>query len=448
MSEKLSVIMPLYNADVYLRESLDSVRHQTFADFELICINDASTDTTEDILNEYQNNDSRIKVLVNKERSGAAYCRNIGIKAAKGEYLSFLDGDDIFDEEMLETAYQTAMKKKADIVMFDYKHVPSDMIDKKESIQHSNGFLEKYCTNTFSVLERQPFEIIIWSASPCNKIYKKSFIENNKLEFQNLPSSNDVYFVVMCLLLAQKIIVLNDNRIMLYARDHNQPARISCSRNPMCVYNAMLEVKKGLMERKVFQKCASHFYYMLYQQLMAALQRAGSEEAEKDFCEFLRTTGIKCLGIRDPQIELDTDSYIHSKFVPFMKEGIYADWYRGVNILSIYLDKQSDVLITFIAQYKKNGIQIGVWGAGINGKILIQFCNQHGLAVDLIVDADKQKQGKTFEGYCISPPEKAYGRVKVMIVTGQFMYQDVQKKVRQHDKDMKLLNISSFLNLI
>ena len=52
MSEKLSVIMPLYNADVYLRESLDSVRHQTFADFELICINDASTDTTEDILNE------------------------------------------------------------------------------------------------------------------------------------------------------------------------------------------------------------------------------------------------------------------------------------------------------------------------------------------------------------------------------------------------------------
>ena len=97
MSEKLSVIMPLYNADVYLRESLDSVRHQTFADFELICINDASTDTTEDILNEYKNNDSRIKVLVNKERSGAAYCRNIGITAAKGEYLSFLDGDDIFD---------------------------------------------------------------------------------------------------------------------------------------------------------------------------------------------------------------------------------------------------------------------------------------------------------------------------------------------------------------
>lgn len=82
--------MPLYNADAYLRESLDSVLHQTFTDFELICINDASADTTGDILNEYQNKDSRIKILINADRSGAAHCRNIGIKAAKGEYLSLI----------------------------------------------------------------------------------------------------------------------------------------------------------------------------------------------------------------------------------------------------------------------------------------------------------------------------------------------------------------------
>ena len=91
----ISIIMPLYNAARFLEESLESIRKQSFQDFELICINDASTDNTIQILQTFQIKDSRIKILSNDERRGAAFSRNRGMREAKGTYLSFLDGGDI-----------------------------------------------------------------------------------------------------------------------------------------------------------------------------------------------------------------------------------------------------------------------------------------------------------------------------------------------------------------
>ena len=96
----ISIIMPLYNAAKYLEESINSIRKQTFEDFELICMNDASTDDTLEILRHFRKNDARIKIFSNEERKGAAFSRNRGMKEAGGTYLSFLDGDDIFEEEI------------------------------------------------------------------------------------------------------------------------------------------------------------------------------------------------------------------------------------------------------------------------------------------------------------------------------------------------------------
>ena len=93
---EISVVMPLYNAQKYLKESLDSILCQSFSNFELICINDDSSDDTENILKEYQSRDSRINIYKNAERSGAALSRNKGIEVAKGKYIIFLDGDDLF----------------------------------------------------------------------------------------------------------------------------------------------------------------------------------------------------------------------------------------------------------------------------------------------------------------------------------------------------------------
>lgn len=115
---KVSVIIPVYNVEKYLRECLDSVINQTLNDLEIICINDGSTDGCLDILNEYASRDSRIRII-NKENGGLSAARNDGIMQATGEYIGFVDSDDWISPDFYENLYSAAVKYKADIACGD-----------------------------------------------------------------------------------------------------------------------------------------------------------------------------------------------------------------------------------------------------------------------------------------------------------------------------------------
>jgi glycosyltransferase involved in cell wall biosynthesis len=114
---KVSVIMPVYNVENYLRQCLDSVINQTLRDIEIICIDDQSTDGSLGILKDYAAIDPRIRIITQKN-AGAGAARNTGLKVAKGEYLSFLDSDDFFELDMLEKAYHACSTNNLDFVVF------------------------------------------------------------------------------------------------------------------------------------------------------------------------------------------------------------------------------------------------------------------------------------------------------------------------------------------
>lgn len=118
-STTISIIMPIYNSALYLRPCLDSIINQTLTDFEFICINDGSTDNSLNILTEYANRDTRLKIL-NKKNSGAADCRNLGLSEATGQYCIFLDSDDLFSPYLLEKLYSQIYNVDADICFCDY----------------------------------------------------------------------------------------------------------------------------------------------------------------------------------------------------------------------------------------------------------------------------------------------------------------------------------------
>ena len=96
---KISVIVPIFNVEKYLKECLESIINQTFKDIEIICINDGSTDNSLDILNQYAEKDNRIKVIT-QSNQGLSAARNTGIKYANGEYISFIDSDDYIDTSL------------------------------------------------------------------------------------------------------------------------------------------------------------------------------------------------------------------------------------------------------------------------------------------------------------------------------------------------------------
>jgi len=113
----ISVIVPIYNVSKYLRRCIDSVLAQTYGEWELICINDGSTDASAKILGEYAARDSRIRVIT-KENAGVSAARNDGLAAARGDYVLFLDGDDFIHPQMLEITHHIAQKTGVDIVSF------------------------------------------------------------------------------------------------------------------------------------------------------------------------------------------------------------------------------------------------------------------------------------------------------------------------------------------
>ena len=131
---KISVIIPVYNVEKYLRECLDSVVNQTFRNLEILCINDGSTDGSPAILDEYARKDDRIRII-NQENRGLAGARNTGLKYFTGEYLIFLDSDDYWELETCEKLLKKAESTGADMVQFRYDSFGESTFYKPEMVE-------------------------------------------------------------------------------------------------------------------------------------------------------------------------------------------------------------------------------------------------------------------------------------------------------------------------
>lgn len=202
---RISVIVPVYNCEDYLEESLGSILKQTFNDIEVICIDDGSTDDSLGILNEMASSDSRIQVFP-QENQGAGAVRNYGMKKASGDYVYFFDADDYLLKEGLEKAYSNAIRNDSDIVFFKF-----DQYKDNKFLTHSGPYIEHqfkgadfdnftfdwhdYRTGPFT----GPF-------APWLKLYKKEFLDAyDCFRFPNDLNHNDVPFHVMTFLKASKI---------------------------------------------------------------------------------------------------------------------------------------------------------------------------------------------------------------------------------------------------
>ncbi|MBO7209573.1 MAG: glycosyltransferase [Methanobrevibacter sp.] len=202
---RISVIVPIYNCEDYLEESLGSILKQTFNDIEVICIDDGSTDDSLGILNEMASSDSRIQVFP-QENQGAGAVRNYGMKKASGDYVYFFDADDYLLKEGLEKAYSNAIRNDSDIVFFKF-----DQYKDNKFLTHSGPYIElqfkgadfdnftfdwhDYRTGPFT----GPF-------APWLKLYKKEFLDAHEcFRFPNDLNHNDVPFHVMTFLKASKI---------------------------------------------------------------------------------------------------------------------------------------------------------------------------------------------------------------------------------------------------
>lgn len=250
---KVSVIVPVYNSSVFLRQTLDSLTHQTLKEIEIICVDDGSTDDSYDILKEYSEQYSNI-IVIRQGNGGAGAARNAGLDKAIGEYLSFLDADDFFETDMLEKAYEHAKKYNADVTVFnsdqyyeetnEYKKV--NWVVRYNKIPPYNPFKHRQMTDNI-------FKVFVGWA--WDKLFKREYIERYNIRFQEQRTSNDLLFVFSAIVLADRISVLNREDILIHQRRNNSGS-LSNTREKSwdCFYSALTALKTRLVQEGIYKE--------------------------------------------------------------------------------------------------------------------------------------------------------------------------------------------------
>ena len=195
---KISVIVAAYNAEKYVAETLESIGNQSIDDYEVIVVNDGSSDGTIEILRDYEKRFHNMSVI-DKENGGPSSARNAGLDRAKGEFVYFFDADDILELDALEALYERAIERHADLVIAKY-----DIFNRFRTFP-VNGINELVKMDRIDKYEPQ----ILWTFSLCNKLFRRSIIEKYDLRLPPISYSEDGAFLMRYVYRCNRITGLN-----------------------------------------------------------------------------------------------------------------------------------------------------------------------------------------------------------------------------------------------
>lgn len=200
MEELITIIIPIYQVEKYLRKCIDSVLSQTYKNLEIILVDDGSTDSSPEICEYYQKKDSRIKVI-HKENGGLSDARNAGMKIATGKYIGFIDSDDYIKSDMYQVLYENIVKTNADISICDFLAI-------KESDANYNREERKQDINEYNTIEalRLLIENKIRSYA-WNKLYKRELLEG--IQFPKGKKMEDLAVMYKIFEKAEKVVYTN-----------------------------------------------------------------------------------------------------------------------------------------------------------------------------------------------------------------------------------------------
>ena len=283
---KVSVIMPVYNADSYLRHAIESALDQTLSDIEIICIDDGSTDTSLEIIKEYQEKDGRVRIIT-ETNAGPALARNNGIRRSRGEYIAFLDADDFLEPTFLEVLYNLAKSEELDIAIADYDIYNSSKAKFEASTpaDHSEIFEGGRVT---SKNEHPDFILSSTTGAAWNKLFRRSFIEEKGLVFlQDARIYEDVYFVTTAMSLAER--VAKANKVLMHHRIHSEQARTKLfGKYYAQVLVVYLKIKEFLVQKGMYAPL-SHSFLNLTANRCYKLFNLFTGDLKREFWNMLHT---------------------------------------------------------------------------------------------------------------------------------------------------------------
>lgn len=244
----ISVVIPVYNVENYLKECIESILNQTLQNIEIICVDDGSKDKSLDILKQYASQYKNI-TIISQHNKGAGIARNIGLRHASGKYILFFDSDDYMSPQTLEILYNKAENDNADIVIGKSRiyNQDSTSFTYPDFVLKTNLINNKTQFSPYEVKEHIFQFTIGWA---WDKLYRRDFIVSSKISFQSLRHSNDVYFVFISLVKANKISITINT--LFTHRKHTKSLEATRIKQPNCFYKALIKIYKKLKNIKVY----------------------------------------------------------------------------------------------------------------------------------------------------------------------------------------------------
>ena len=385
---KVSVIVPVFNAERTIRACIESLRLQTLQDIECIFIDDASGDGTYKVLEEYQKKDPRVIVLHNNENIGAAASRNRGLEMAKGEYVQFVDADDYLDLEALERLYMAAEAQKAEMCYLGMQaHFEStaDELRVQEGIRGKYPGLYSGKELIAQFVENKEFFLYL-----CSVFYNNAFIREHSLSFRNLRIGEGGDFILRALCRAEKVMVCNEKYYHYRVHESSVTHEANAKRN--------LLIGQIVQYADVLQYFSQHENA---KELIVCLE----DQHKKMAGEIQRLTADE---IKQVEACLTTDYYRH----------VFHLLQQRSNVYGIKLDER------VLSKIRKKPFLI-IYGAGYASKEVIELLQIHEIEI-LGFAVTKRKKGQ-------------------MSLYGHHIF-EIQELVKYNDKSLVLVAANKIYN--
>ncbi|MCM1233267.1 MAG: glycosyltransferase [Ruminococcus flavefaciens] len=430
MQDLISIVVPVYNGEHFLRENVESILNQTYRNLEIIYICDMCTDRTVSILQEYASYDPRMVIDVEEERHGADISRNIGKEMAHGEWLIFLDCDDLFEENLIEILYKNAVRTGADMSCCfweQFRDVPT-----KKTMPVNEG-LKLFC-KTYPIIDVQKekkniFQLVF--IPPWTKLLHKSVYQKEDVYFQAIPNCDDIYFSLVAAVEAKKIVYAD--RILVYYRDTNGRDTISANQTEgekeNYIWEAYDKVYQYICKRDDKDLLLKSFYHRI---CMSIQGHFGMGVFEKLYYK-LRNIYFDKWKMWNIDVNME---------LSYLDREIYRKVQKGDLMLNV-----DDMVLAAKEQMVRDlseKSRCSVWGCGYEGQRLLKKIENTDIEIEHVFDNNSSYWGKYIAGKLVErfdmdwvetiivPSSKHYNEIKMQIGNRAGKVYDLEKEIELH----------------
>ncbi|NLJ20625.1 MAG: glycosyltransferase family 2 protein [Bacteroidales bacterium] len=260
----ISIIVPIYNIEQYLKKCVDSILNQNFTDYELILVDDGSTDKSGNIAQDYMNSYPSFITTIHKKNGGLGDARNVGIEKAQGSYLLFLDSDDYLAPNSLQILYQETLKTNADMYVFGFTIVKNNKVLRKEK--------EVLPFHTELNLKKEP-RILLSSPSACNKLFKRQLFIETGIRFPTKVWYEDIRTITKIYCFCKSIVYLDICPYYYVLRYGSITKNQNCERN-LEIIDAFEDILSFYKKHDFYENFKKELTYLaIYHLLIAASVR-------------------------------------------------------------------------------------------------------------------------------------------------------------------------------